>query len=181
MLYDPALDAHAPAQLPGLHDSGRSRARELGDGAPALYGARAALGAIEMLGHAAERIAVGLGPAPATASAELEIDQRAARAPARRSSPRLACASAITRRRRCSRVRRADHAARPSRTTPSAAVKARARAGYPVELKPWGHDLPTEPEGCPVERGVTSDALVRRAFAAVLAAAGEPTQPSAAR
>jgi hypothetical protein len=50
-------------------------------------------------------------------------------------------------------------------------LKAR-RAGFPVEIKPWGHDLPTEPEGCPVIRNVTSDALVRRAFTQVLAAAG---------
>src|SRR4029077_5213462 len=58
--------------------------------------------------------------------------------------------------------------------TPSAAVKgARTKVHYPVEVKPWGHDVPTEREGCPVERGVTSDAMVRRAFAAVLAAAGK--------
>jgi hypothetical protein len=61
--------------------------------------------------------------------------------------------------------------------TPSAAVKAAREAGYPVDLKPWGHDLPTERAGCPVERDVTSDALVRRAFAAVLSAAGKmPTR-----
>jgi len=61
--------------------------------------------------------------------------------------------------------------------TPSAARTAAKRIGYPVELKPWGHDLPTEPEGCPVEKDVTSDALVRRAYAAVLAAAGRvPTK-----
>ena len=57
-------------------------------------------------------------------------------------------------------------------TTPSAAVKLARRAGYPVEIKPFGHDLPSEPAGCPVERNVTSDAMVRAAFATVLAAAG---------
>ena len=51
-------------------------------------------------------------------------------------------------------------------------VKAARAVKYPVELKPWGNDLPTEPAGCPVERGITSDALVRRAYSAVLAAAG---------
>jgi hypothetical protein len=56
-------------------------------------------------------------------------------------------------------------------TTPSAAVRIAQRAGFPVELKPWGHDLPSEP-ACPVERDVRSAALVRRAFAAVLTAAG---------
>src|SRR5262249_20170525 len=59
-------------------------------------------------------------------------------------------------------------------TTPSAAVKLARRAGYPVEVKPFGHDLPSEPAGCPVERNVTSDAMVRAAFATVLAAAGRP-------
>ncbi|MDQ3366282.1 MAG: acetate--CoA ligase family protein, partial [Myxococcota bacterium] len=65
-------------------------------------------------------------------------------------------------------------------TTPSAAVKLARRAGFPVELKPWGHDLPTEPAGCPVERNVTSDALVRHAFTAVLIAAGKSTTDNTA-
>ena len=54
--------------------------------------------------------------------------------------------------------------------TPSAAIKKARLIGFPVEMKPFGHEL-TEPEGCPVERGVTSDALVRQAFTAVLAKA----------
>jgi hypothetical protein len=57
-------------------------------------------------------------------------------------------------------------------TTPSAAVKLARRAGYPVEIKPFGHDLPSEPAGCPVERNLTSDAMVRAAFTTVLVAAG---------
>jgi acetyltransferase len=58
--------------------------------------------------------------------------------------------------------------------TPSAAVDKARRVGFPVEIKPWGHDVPTELEGCPVERAVTSDARVRSAFNAVLTAVGRP-------
>jgi len=148
---------------------------ELGDGDAALYGARAAIGAIEVLGHAAERIAVGLGPAPTTASAELAINEERLE----RQLGKLA---------RYTRV--GDHETKVLlsaygvpitrqgvATTPSAAVKKARDARYPVELKPYGDDLPTEPEGCPVEKNITSDALVRRAFAAVLAAAGRlPTK-----
>jgi hypothetical protein len=56
-------------------------------------------------------------------------------------------------------------------TTPSAAVKLARKAGYPVEIKPWGHDQLTEPAGCPVEKNVASDAFVRAAFTSILAAA----------
>jgi hypothetical protein len=148
---------------------------ELGDGEAALHGARTALGAIEVLGHAAERIAVGLGPAPASASAELHVnDERLQRQVAK-----LAGYSRVGDHE--TKVLLSAYGVPITRqgvaTTPSAAVKKAREARYPVELKPWGHDLATEPEGCPVEKNVTSDALVRRAFAAVLAAAGRvPTQ-----
>jgi hypothetical protein len=174
VLYDPALGA-PPATLPGLHIPVLARA-ELADDAAALYTARAALGAIDLLGRAAERASAGLGPAPRTASAELDIDKE-----------RLARQSAffgnLPRGMRVgdheTKVLLASYGVPVTRQaqakTPSAAVKAARKAGYPVELKPWGHDLPTEPEGCPVERNVSSDALVRRGFAAVLAAAGRPS------
>ncbi|MDB4956436.1 MAG: hypothetical protein JWO36_4005 [Myxococcales bacterium] len=168
VLYDPALGL-PPSHLPGLHLAVIARA-ELADGDHAtLYGARAAIGAIAVLGRAAERIAVGLGPAPAQASAELEINheqrdrQLAQLAPGRAGDHPTktllrAYGAPITR--------------QVVAGTPSAAVNAARRIVFPVEIKPWGNDLPSEPDGCPVERDVTSDALVRRAFAAVLAAAG---------
>jgi hypothetical protein len=174
VLYDPTLGA-PPASLPGLHVPVLARA-ELATDDAALYTARAALGAIDILGRAAGRAAAGLGPAPRTASAELDIDK-----------DRLARQSTffgnLPRGMRVgdheTKVLLASYGVPVTRqaqaTTPSAAVKAARKAGYPVELKPWGHDLPTEPEGCPVERNVSSDALVRRAFAAVLAAAGRPS------
>jgi hypothetical protein len=58
-------------------------------------------------------------------------------------------------------------------TTPSAAVKLARRAGYPVEVKPWGHDVPHERAGSPIEKGVASDADVRKAYSKVLAGAGK--------
>jgi hypothetical protein len=121
---------------------------------------------------------VGLGPAPRAASAELQIDRE-------RLARQLAKLTTET--------RLGDHETKvllaaygvpitrqAVAVTPSAAVKLARRAGYPVELKPWGHDLPAEPAGCPVERGVTSDALVRQAFGAVLAAAGKTGAEGAA-
>ncbi|HSK05715.1 MAG TPA: acetate--CoA ligase family protein, partial [Kofleriaceae bacterium] len=133
---------------------------------------------IAILGRAAERIAVGLGPAPRAASAELSIDHDRLRRQLDKlgAEPRLGDHE--------TKVLLAAYGVPITRQavamTPSAAVKLARRAGYPVELKPWGHDLPTEPAGCPVERGVSSDALVRKAFATVLAAAGRADLEGAA-
>jgi hypothetical protein len=168
-LYDPALGA-PPASTPGLPVPIAARG-ELADHAAILYGARAALGAIAVLGRAAERIAVGLGPAPLAAADELAIDRdRVARQLAKLGGDQRRLGDHET------KVLLAAYGVPITRqavaTTPSAAVKLARRAGYPVELKPFDHDLPSEPDGCPVERNVTSDAMVRAAFATVLAAAG---------
>jgi acetyltransferase len=167
VLYDPEL-APAPGKALAIPVVARP---ELGGETPALHGARAALAAVDVLGHAAERIAVGLGPAPAKASAELEIKQDML-------ERNLAKMIAGT--------RSGDHETKlllssygvpvtrqVVATTPSAAVNGARRVAYPVEIKPWGPDAPTEPQGCPVERAITSDAMVRRAYAAVLAASGK--------
>lgn len=175
VLYDPALGP-PPSSTPGMHVPVAPRG-ELATDPFALHGARAALSAIHVLGRAAERIAVGLGPAPKAASAELAIDrdrlerQLGKLAPGRVGDHETkvllsAYGVPITR--------------QAVATTPSAAVKLARRAGYPVELKPWGHDLPTEPGGCPVEKGVGSDALVRQGFTAVLAAASAARLASSA-
>lgn len=174
VLYDPALGA-PPASAPGLHVPIAARG-ELATDPFALHGARASLSAIHILGRAAERIAVGLGPARKDASAELAIDAEKLQ----RQLGKLAAG------------RIGDHEAKvllsaygvpitrqAVATTPSAAVKLARRAGYPVELKPWGHDLPTEPAGCPVEKGIGSDALVRQGFTAVLTAAGKTGEGAA--
>ena len=72
-----ARRAQVPQGMRGSRGGGdrrRNAARpELADEGPALYGARAAVAAIDVLGHAAERIEVGNSPAPANASAELQI------------------------------------------------------------------------------------------------------------
>jgi hypothetical protein len=169
VLFDPSAPDRASSRLAVLEIPVLARG-ELGDATPALYGARAAIAAIEMLGHAAQRIAVGLGPAPTAASAELAVDH---------------ALLAEVRRRVGGQTRVGDHDTKVLlktygvpitrqawAATPSAAVKLARQIKYPVELKPHGNDLQTEPQGCPVEKGVTSDALVRRAFSAVLAAAG---------
>ena len=173
VLYDPALGA-PPGTTPGLHVPVAARG-ELADSAVILYSARAALGAITILGRAAERIAVGLGAAPAAASAELAIDrERLDRQLAKLGSEQLRVGDHET------KVLLAAYGVPITRqavaTTPSAAVKLARRAGYPVEVKPFGHALPSEPAGCPVERNVTSDAMVRAAFTTVLVAAGLPPE-----
>ncbi|HEX2690931.1 MAG TPA: acetate--CoA ligase family protein [Kofleriaceae bacterium] len=169
VLYDPALGA-PPSTTPGLTLPVAARG-ELAGGTPILYNARAALGAIATLGRAAERIAVGLGPAPTTASAELAIDHdKLARQLAKLGSEQRRLGDHET------KVLLSAYGVPITRqavaTTPSAAVKLARRAGYPVEIKPFGHDLPSEPAGCPVEHNLSSDAMVRAAFTTVLLAAG---------
>jgi ATP-grasp domain-containing protein len=176
VLYEPGLGP-PPAGTPVLAVPVAARG-ELAGGAAVLHGARAALTAIAVLGRAAERIAVGLGPAPAAASAELAIDaERLARQLAKLASDQRRVGDHET------KVLLAAYGVPITRqavaTTPSAAVKLARRAGYPVEIKPFGHDLPSEPAGCPVERNVTSDAMVRAAFATVLAATGRPPSDAA--
>jgi hypothetical protein len=173
VLYDPALGV-PPRTTPGMHVAVAPRGELAGD-TPALYTARAALAAIATLGRAAERIAVGLGPASASASAELSINRELL-------ERQLADLDKL----RLPRI--GDHGVKallkaynvdiPRQAvarTPSEAVKKARLVGYPVEIKPWGHDLPSEPEGCPIEKDVSSDALVRQAFTAVLAKAKKHT------
>ena len=177
VLFDPDLTP-APSQLPGhalaMHVAARG---ELAIGQPVLHGMRAALGAIEILGRAAERIAAGMGPAT-DEGAELELDRHTMKM-------RLAKLSGLG--------RVGDHETKgllaaygvaitrqAVATTPSAAVAKARLVKYPVELKPWGHEIATEPEGCPIERDVTSDARVRSGFSSVLAAAGQPLEPTGA-
>jgi hypothetical protein len=169
VLYHPGLGP-VPANLPGLHVAVAPRG-ELAADVTALYGARAALGAVDVLGRAGERIAIGLGPAAAAAAAELAIDHERMQ----RQLAKLAPGHVGDHE---TKVLLAAYGVPITRqavaTTPSAAVKTARRAGFPVELKPWGHDVPSERAGCPVERNLTSDALVRKAYTAVLAAAGRP-------
>jgi hypothetical protein len=169
VLFDPSAPDRASAQLPVLQVPVIARG-ELADGETALYGAHAALGAIDMLGRAAERIAVGLGAAPTSASAELDIDRE-------RLQRQLAYLARHTRvgdheTKALLRAYGVPITRQAVGKTPSAAVTAARKVGYPVELKPYGDDIETELKGCPVEKGISSDAMVRRAYATVQSAAG---------
>jgi acetyltransferase len=57
-------------------------------------------------------------------------------------------------------------------TTPSGATRIAKQAGFPVQVKPWGPDQPSELDGCPVIGDLGSAAEVRRAFAAISTRAG---------
>lgn len=174
VLFDPDLTP-APATLPGsalaMHVVGRG---ELAHGEPMLYGMRGALGALDMLGRAAERIAAGIGPADHADAAELEVD-------------RAKLDERFTKLHGLKRV--GDHHTKllldaygvattrqAVATTPSAAVTIARKVKYPVEIKPFGNgvDVPTEREGCPIERDITSDARVRSAFTSILNAVSRP-------
>ncbi|HLU69058.1 MAG TPA: acetate--CoA ligase family protein [Kofleriaceae bacterium] len=143
---------------------------ELSGDRPALVGLRAALAAAGAAGRLRERLEAGLGPADPAEAGALEPDRERER----RQLDRLG-------------ARAGDHETKvllaawgvpvtrqAVATTPSAATRLAKRAGYPVEIKPWGPDVPSELEGCPVERGLETAADVRRAFAAVARDLGLP-------
>ncbi len=142
---------------------------ELADGAPngALWGLRPALAAVAAVGHAAARARAGLGPATRSARGELEVDEE-------RLARQLAKIGVGD-------VRLGDHETKVLlsaygvpitrqgvATTASAALRIARKAGFPVDIKPWGADVPDERAGCPIERGVATAADVRRAYSAVL-------------
>ena len=143
---------------------------EMCDERPALVGLRAALAAAGAAGRLRERLTAGLGPADPADAAELDHDaDRAARQLAKVGE------------------RAGDHETKvvlsawgvpitrqAVATTPSAATRLAKRAGFPVEIKPWGPEVPSELEGCPVERGLETAADVRRACATIAREVGQP-------
>ena len=143
---------------------------ELCEDRPVLVGLRPALAAASAAGRLRERLTAGLGAADPSEAEELAIDRArfdrqlgrlAGRAGDHESKVLLAAwGMSITR--------------QAVATTPSAATRLAKRAGYPVEVKPWGPDVPSELDGCPVERGLATAADVRRACAAVARATGNP-------
>jgi acetyltransferase len=165
VLHDPGLEpGRATAALP-VPVVPRA---ELWDGkTPALFGLRAALGAVLAVGRAADRAALGLGPAPREARAELAIDGERLRRQLDRIGPLDRRAGDHE-----TKVLLAAYGVAVTRQavadTPSAAIRIAKRAGFPVEIKPWASDTPSERVGCPVERGVATAAEVRRAVAAVV-------------
>lgn len=138
------------------------------DRGPALVGLRPALAAAAAVGRFSQRLTEGLGPARHVAiEPDREIlDRRLARigrVGGDHETKLLLAAFEVP-------VTRQAVA-----TTPSAATRKAKEVGWPVEIKPWGPDVPSEREGCPVERRVTSAAHVRRAFAAVSRQLGAPS------
>lgn len=173
-LYDPALGP-PPGKVPAMYVPIAPRG-ELADESPLLHGARAALGAITALGLAAERIAVGLGPAERIASAELTIDRELlGRQRAKLRGSRVGDHETKV----LLRAYNVEITKQVVAVTPSAAVKKARLIGFPVEIKPFGDDLPTEREGCHVERDLTSDAQVRQAFTSALARIGHREEDGA--
>ncbi|ACY16617.1 acetate--CoA ligase family protein [Haliangium ochraceum] len=150
-----------------LGPSGRGKGSDAGR--IPLVGLRAALGAVVEVGRFARRLDAGLGPGPLP-----ELDQPAERERFQRQLEKLDS-------------RAGDHETKvlldcygipitrqAVATTPSAATRLAKKAGFPVEVKPWGPDQLSERDGCPVQRDLQTAADVRRAMSAVSRAAGLP-------
>ncbi len=136
--------------------------------APCVVGLANALAAAEACGQASLRIAAGDGPATpgdlAPGIVEQErLDRQLAKLGDRVGDHEckvlLSCYSvSITR--------------QAVATTPSAATRIAKKAGYPVQLKAWGHDQPSEANGAALQVELATAADVRRAFSAVCAEDG---------
>ncbi|MBP9089229.1 MAG: acetate--CoA ligase family protein, partial [Kofleriaceae bacterium] len=175
VLYDAALGAPSVRPAADALWIGVVARAELGGDASALVGARPALAAATLVGAAAERMSIGLGPALATDNRDLEIDtERVARQLDRLSDTDERVGDHET------KAMLASYGVVITRqavaTTASAALRIAKRAGFPVELKPWGPSVRSERDGCPVETNITTGADVRRAFSAVLTANGQSAE-----
>ncbi|MEM9490723.1 MAG: acetate--CoA ligase family protein, partial [Myxococcota bacterium] len=144
----------------------------------ALVGLRSALGAVAACGALARRLDAGLGPDQPPGRRPEVLDELAP--DLERFTRQLDKLDPLD-------VRAGDHEAKvliaswgievtrqAVATTPSAAIRIAKKAGYPVEIKPWGPDQLSERDGCPVHRDLTTASDVRRAFDAVARAAGLP-------
>lgn len=135
-----------------------------------LVGLRAALMAVAEAGRFARRLEAGLGPGPMPVLADpapererflRQIDKLDTRAGDHEAKVLLSSYGIPVTRQAVA-------------TTPSAATRLAKKAGFPVEVKPWGPDQLSERDGCPVQRGLETAADVRRAMSAVARAAGLP-------
>ncbi len=133
-------------------------------GRPVLVGLNNALVAAELCGQATQRIAAG--PGPATEAGLMEGHDPV------RFQNQLDKLTERVGDHEC-KVLLSSYGVRITRqavaTTPSAAGRIAKKAGYPVEIKAWGADQPSEREGAMVVRGIDTAAEVRRAFASVCA------------
>lgn len=162
--YTPELRAGDALVVPVV---GRAESA-LGTTAPMLVGLREAIAAATLAGRCGERVAAGLGAAPP--AAEEDVDEQRFRRQLEQLGERAGDHE--------TKVLLASYRVPITRqavaTTPSAATRIAKRAGWPVQLKPWTPDAPTEPDGCPVETELHNAPDVRRAFVAVANAAGLP-------
>lgn len=148
-----------------------ARAELLGnDSRVPLIGLRAALGATAAAGAFARRLEAGLGPGQLSATLEPAPDRERFDRQIEKLDTRAGDHE--------TKVLLSSYGIQVTRqavaTTPSAATRLAKKAGYPVEIKPWGPDQLSEREGCPVQRNLETAADVRRAVAAVARAAGLP-------
>ncbi|MCP4445750.1 MAG: hypothetical protein GY811_10475 [Myxococcales bacterium] len=129
------------------------------DGEMCLYGLSNALAAAEHAGQARQRIAAGDGPAVAKSEADLVRFER-----------QMAKTGTSAGDHEC-KVLLSSYDVPITRqavaTTPSAATRIAKKAGYPVQIKAWGPNQPSEPEGALVHADVTTAADVRRAFSSI--------------
>ncbi|MBL4632508.1 MAG: acetate--CoA ligase family protein [Kofleriaceae bacterium] len=134
---------------------------------PVLVGLANALRAAELCGHAAARISSGIGPASSPPVPPLSPDIDRARYTSQESKLRDAASD-----HEC-KVLLSSYGVSITRqavaTTPSAATRIAKKAGYPVEMKGWGANQPTEADGAMVISGIATASEVRRAFASVCA------------
>lgn len=131
---------------------------------PVLVGLQNTLVAVEMCGQATQRIAAGVGSA-ASPGDIADLDQGRFRNQLDKLSDQVGDHEC--------KVLLSSYGIPITRqavaTTPSAATRIAKKAGYPVEIKAWGANQPSEREGAIVVRDVDTAAEVRRAFAAVCA------------
>ncbi len=164
VLCDPALlPPHRAAIKDLVVASLVGRGELVVDGSPpTLVGLRAALAAAEAAGELRLRINEGLGNASERERpedidfprVEKQLAKLGRRAGDHETKVMLAAAGvAITR--------------QAVATTASAAARLAKRAGFPVEMKPWGANVPDEISGCQVETDLGTAADARRAFAAL--------------
>lgn len=130
---------------------------------PCLVGLANALSAAEAAGQASRRITAGDGPATSENAPDEDIDQG-------RFERQLDKLSTAAGDHEC-KVLLSSYGVPITRqavaTTPSAATRIAKKAGYPVEVKGWGADMPSEPEGAVVLSDVHTAADVRRAFSTI--------------
>ncbi len=148
---------------------GRGELLQASHATPPLVGLRAAIAAIAEAGRFAQRLAAGLGRADAGTAGVTFDEARFAK-----QLDKLGDVAGDHETKVLLAAYQVPITRQAVATTPSAAARIAKRAGFPVEVKPWGPDVPSEADGCPVVDNVRTAADVRRAFAQVARDAAMP-------